>query len=270
MFVMTMNRSALRRIGAAALCAAALAAGAAGLYSLTGQNAVETAASPAAELKITGAQDVQTFFAGYGVQVDPSAAEVSQVKVPRKWDDSFEAFHDVVRQSGLDLSKCKNRTVDKWMVPVPAMAAENEQTYAVVLVYREQARGAYYLKQPSGEVLPMTPPAQTPAASSAAPQTAAATQETAVTTQETAATQETAVTTQETAVTTQETASAASTAPAPAASEPAAQGAVDVTDTAAQETAAQDAAAQDAAAQETAAQDAAAQDAAATGAWPTE
>ena len=74
MFVMTMNRSALRRIGAAALCAAALAAGAAGLYSLTGQNAVETAASPAAELKITGAQDVQTFFAGYGVQVDPSAA----------------------------------------------------------------------------------------------------------------------------------------------------------------------------------------------------
>ena len=258
MFVMTMNRSALRRIGAAALCAAALAAGAAGLYSLTGQNAVETAASPAAELKITGAQDVQTFFAGYGVQVDPSAAEVSQVKVPRKWDDSFEAFHDVVRQSGLDLSKCKNRTVDKWMVPVPAMAAENEQTYAVVLVYREQARGAYYLKQPSGEVLPMTPPAQTPAASSAAPQTAAATQETAVTTQETAATQETAVTTQETAA-------AASTAPAPAASEPAAQGAVDVTDTAAQETAAQETAAPDAAAQETAAQDAAA-----TGAWPTE
>ncbi len=253
MFVMTMNRSALRRIGAAALCAAALAAGAAGLYSLTGQDAVETAASPAAELKITGAQDVQTFFAGYGVQVDPSAAEVSQVKVPRKWDDSFEAFHDVVRQSGLDLSKCKNRTVDKWMVPVPAMAAENEQTYAVVLVYREQARGAYYLKQPSGEVLPMTPPAQTPAASSAAPQTAAATQETAVTTQETAATQETAVTTQETAA-------AASSAPAPAASEPAAQGAVDVTDTAAQETAAPDAAAQDAAAQ----------DAAATGAWPTE
>ena len=184
---------------------------------------------------------MQTFFAGYGVQVDPSAAEVSQVKVPRKWDDSFEAFHDVVRQSGLDLSKCKNRTVDKWMVPVPAMAAENEQTYAVVLVYREQARGAYYLKQPSGEVLPMTPPAQTPAASSAAAQTAAATQETAVTTQETVATQETAA--------------AASSAPAPAASEPAVQGAVDVTDTAAQETAAQDAAAQDAAA---------------TGAWPTE
>lgn len=245
MFVMTMNRSALRRIGAAALCAAALAAGAAGLYSLTGQDAVETAASPAAELKITGAQDVQTFFAGYGVQVDPSAAEVSQVKVPRKWDDSFEAFNDVVRQSGLDLSKCKNRTVDKWMVPVPAMAAENEQTYAVVLVYREQARGAYYLRQPSGEVLPMTPPAQTPATSSAASQTAA---------------------TQETAVTTQETAAAASSAPAPAASEPAVQGAVDVTDTAAQDTAAQDAAAQTA----QPAQDAAAQDAAATGAWPTE
>lgn len=157
MFVMTMNKTTLRRLGAAAVCVAALAAGVLGMKSMSGE-AVETAASPSLSQKITGAQDLQTFLAGYGVEVDPAAAEVSQVKVPRKWDDSFKAFHDVIKQSGLDLSKCKNKTVDKWVVAVPAQSNETTQTYAVVLVYKEEAKAAYFLQRPSGEVLPMTPP----------------------------------------------------------------------------------------------------------------
>lgn len=168
MFVMTMNKTTLRRVGAAVVCVAALAAGVLGLKSMNGE-AVETAASPSLSQKITGAQDLQTFLAGYGVEVDPAAAEVSQVKVPRKWDDSFKAFHDVIKQSGLDLSKCKNKTVDKWVVAVPAQSNETTQTYAVVLVYKEEAKAAYFLQKPSGEVLPMTPPAA---------QTSALTQET--------------------------------------------------------------------------------------------
>ena len=157
MFVMTMNKTTLRRLGAAAVCVAALAAGVLGLKSMSGE-AVETAASPGLSQKITGAQDLQTFLAGYGVEVDPATAEVSQVKVPRKWDDSFKAFHDVIKQSGLDLSKCKNKTVDKWVVSVPAQSNETTQTFAVVLVYKEEAKAAYFLQRPSGEVLPMTPP----------------------------------------------------------------------------------------------------------------
>ena len=77
MFVMTMNKTTLRRLGAAAVCVAALAAGVLGLKSMSGE-AVETAASPGLSQKITGAQDLQTFLAGYGVEVDPATAEVSQ------------------------------------------------------------------------------------------------------------------------------------------------------------------------------------------------
>lgn len=173
MFVMTMNKTTLRRLGAAAVCVAALAAGVLGLKSMSGE-AVETAAVPGLSQKITGAQDLQTFLAGYGVEVDPAAAEVSQVKVPRKWDDSFKAFHDVIKQSGLDLSKCKNKTVDKWVAAVPAQSNETIQTYAVVLVYKEEAKAAYFLQKPSGEVLPMTPPsAQTSAAADQTQETAA-------------------------------------------------------------------------------------------------
>ena len=167
MFVMTMSKTMLRRVGAVAACAALLAAGAIGLKAMTGdEQAVETAAAaPSIHQKITGAQDLQPFLSGYGLQIDPAMAQVSQVKIPRKWDESFQAFHEVIRKSGLDLSKVKNRTVDKWVVPVPAQTNETTQTYAVVLVYKEQAKGAYLLQKPSGEVLPLTPPAAPTAAS---------------------------------------------------------------------------------------------------------
>lgn len=172
MFVMTMNKTGLRRLGAVAVCALVLAAGAFGLHAMGEDDAVDAAAAaPGLNQKITGAQDLQTFLSGYGVQVDPTTAEVAQVKIPRKWDDSFKAFNDVIKQSGLDLSKCKNRTVDKWVVPVPAQTTESVQTYAVVLVYKEQPRGTYFLQKPSGEVLPMIPQVSAAAApaGSAAP-----------------------------------------------------------------------------------------------------
>lgn len=79
------------------------------------------------------------------------------MKVPRKWDESFEAFHAVVQQSGLSLEKCKGKQVDKWTVPVPAMCDDAKKTYAVVLVYKNEPKGAYLLEKPSGEVKPLAP-----------------------------------------------------------------------------------------------------------------
>ena len=34
-----------------------------------------------------------------------------QSQDPRKWDDSFSAFNGVVQQSGMDLTRCKGKTV---------------------------------------------------------------------------------------------------------------------------------------------------------------
>lgn len=164
MFVMTMNKSGLRKAAAVGVCAIALAAGVIGLRSLdSGGKTVDAAAAapagPGLTQKITGAQDVQTFLAGYGVEVDATTAQVSTVRIPRKWDDNFKAFHDVVSQSGYDLTKCKNKAVDKWVAPIPAQSNEQTTTYAVVLVYKQEPHGAYLLQKPSGEVLPLTPAA---------------------------------------------------------------------------------------------------------------
>ena len=155
MFVLTLNRARLRQIGVGAMCCAVVVCSALlGRYIST--RTVETAASPGG--RIESAQDIQTWFTGYGLEVDGASITADKVKIPRKWDDSFKAFHDVIKQSGLDLSKCKNKTVDKWVVSVPAQSNETTQTFAVVLVYKEEAKAAYFLQRPSGEVLPMTPP----------------------------------------------------------------------------------------------------------------
>lgn len=174
MFVMTMNRSGLKKLAVVGACALALAAGAVGLSLMDNGDAVETAALPAAAAgqQIGGAEDLRAFLAGYGLEVDPTSARVSTVEVPRKWDDDFKAFAEVVQQSGLALKKCRGKEVDKWMVPLPAQSTESASVYAVVLVQEGQPRGAYLLEEPSGEVRPLTPAAGT-AAQSTAPQSAA-------------------------------------------------------------------------------------------------
>ena len=58
---------------------------------------------------------------------------MSTVTVPRKWDDNFKAFNEVIKESGLDLSRVKNKKVDKWVVLIPAQSTETQKSYGVVL-----------------------------------------------------------------------------------------------------------------------------------------
>ncbi len=155
MFVFTFRKGGLRRLAAVCLCGAAIVGAAAA--GIAWNRAQSTPANAALTQQITGSQDIASFLAGYGVEVDPTSAEVMAVKVPRKWDESFEAFHAVVQQSGLTLEKCKGKQVDKWTVPVPALCDDTKKTYAVVLVYKNEPKGAYLLEKPSGEVKPLVP-----------------------------------------------------------------------------------------------------------------
>lgn len=149
MFMITLGKSNLKRAGAAALCAVVLA-GAALAGHFAGSTAVS--ASAGTGIKIQGAQDAASYFVGFGLEVDPAGVTVDQVKIPRKWDDSFSAFNTVVNQSGLDLSKYKGRTVEKWQAPVPARSSGQQKTYAVLLVCKKKPVGAYLLEKPSGAV----------------------------------------------------------------------------------------------------------------------
>ena len=150
----------LRQAGALALCAVCLAGTVTAAVRLAGKS---VAASATVQTTIETTQDIGTYFTGYGFEVDLSTAAVDKVKIPKKWDDSFTAFNQVVGESGLTLADYKGKTVEKWTVLCPARSDGSTDTYCVLLVYKAKPVGAYLLEKPSGEVSGLITAAQTAA-----------------------------------------------------------------------------------------------------------
>ena len=147
MFVVTLSKASVKKAGVGALCCALVVFSAMlGRYIST-----RTVAVAAANNKIESAQDIQTWFTGYGLDVDGASITADKVKIPRKWDDSFSAFNGV-QQSGMDLTRYKGKTVEKWTALIPAASRGDVSSYGVLLVYRKKAVGAYLLEKPSGVV----------------------------------------------------------------------------------------------------------------------
>ena len=148
MFVVTLNRDSFKKVGAGVLCCALVVFSAMlGRYISS-----RSVAAAAANHKIESAQDIQTWFTGYGLDVDGATITADKVKVPRRWDDSFSAFNGVVQQSGMDLARYKGKTVEKWTALIPAASRGDVSSYGVLLVYKKKAVGAYLLQKPSGTV----------------------------------------------------------------------------------------------------------------------
>ena len=104
MFLFTVTKPGLRQAGALALCAVCLCGTVAAAVHFSG-DAVTAAAEATPGIETT--QDIGTYFTGYGFETDLSTAAVDKVKIPKKWDDSFTAFNQVVQESDLDLSDYK-------------------------------------------------------------------------------------------------------------------------------------------------------------------
>lgn len=108
MFVVTLSKASVKKLGVGAMCCALVVFSAMlGRYISTRSVAVAAASN-----KIESAQDIQTWFTGYGLDVDGASITADKVKIPRKWDDSFSAFNGVVQQSGMDLARYKGKTVE--------------------------------------------------------------------------------------------------------------------------------------------------------------
>ena len=123
MFVVTLNKASLKKVGIGAMCCALVAFSALlGRYIST-----RTVAVSASGNKIESAQDIQTWFTGYGLDVDGASITADKVKIPRKWDDSFSAFNGVVQQSGMDLARYKGKTVEKWSALLPAWSSRTSR-----------------------------------------------------------------------------------------------------------------------------------------------
>lgn len=157
MFVLTLNKESMKKVAIAACCTVALAGAVFAMNRMfTGGQVQETAVQPSAPTEIESTQDMASFFTAYGLELDPSTVTMDKVKVPSKWDESFTAFNAEIEKSGLSLQKYKGKTVEKWMMLCPTASSEEQKSYGVLLIYKEDAVGAYMLQKPSGEVTALT------------------------------------------------------------------------------------------------------------------
>ncbi|MDD4850761.1 MAG: DUF4830 domain-containing protein [Gemmiger sp.] len=170
MFLFTISKPGLRQAAALTLCAVCLTGTVAAAVHFAGQSVSANATAEVGTIETT--QDIATYFNGYGFEVDLSGAAVDKVKIPKKWDDSFAAFNQVVGESGLDLAGYKGRTVEKWTALCPARSNGEKDCYCVLLVYKAKAVGAYLLEKPSGEVTGLITAAKTAADAAAENETA--------------------------------------------------------------------------------------------------
>lgn len=150
MFSFTVSKPGLRQAAALVLCAACMTGTVAAAVHFAGGGAVVTAAASPGTIETT--QDIGSYFSGFGYEVDLTTAAVDKVRIPKKWDDSFAAFDQVVGESGGSLARYKGKTVEKWTVLCPARSNGDEDCYGVLLVYKARALGGYLLGKPSGEV----------------------------------------------------------------------------------------------------------------------
>jgi len=165
MFMLTLGRTGAKRLGTALLCAAVLSGTLFAVNRITkNSSSAATAAQAKTETTIKTTQDIASYFQGYGLEVDLTTAAIDEVKIPKKWNDDFAAFHEAVKESGGDLTKYKGKTVEKWTILCPGRSSGADQVYGVLLVYKKEPVGAYLLTQPSGEVTGLTTAAQTAAA----------------------------------------------------------------------------------------------------------
>ena len=81
MFVVTLSKTSLKKLGLGAMCCALVVFSAMmGRYISTRSVAASAAASVN---RIESAQDIQTWFTGYGLEVDGASITADKVKIPR-------------------------------------------------------------------------------------------------------------------------------------------------------------------------------------------
>lgn len=173
MFYCTLTKPGLRQAGALALCAVCLCGAVTAAVHFSGG---AVTAGAAADPGIETTQDIGSYFTGYGFETDLATAAVDKVKIPKKWDDSFAAFNQVLGESGLSLADYKGKTVEKWTALCPALSDGETDTYCVLLVFKTRPVGAYLLEKPSGAVTGLVSAAEaraTAAEAEAAAETAA-------------------------------------------------------------------------------------------------
>lgn len=154
MFVITVNRKKITKIALIAVCVVAV--GAAGITVKGFFEKDSATAAPSKKTKLATTQEMVDYIAQKGFTADMQTAQVAEVQIPKKFDDSFTSFNEKIKQNdGLSLEKYKGEKVNKWTFDIIGYDDNDTKAAAVLLIRKEKLIGAYILEKPDGIAKPM-------------------------------------------------------------------------------------------------------------------
>ena len=91
--------------------------------------------------KITTNEDRVNFLAQFGWKVKSEPIENKEVTIPKEFDKIFTGYNEIQKRQGLDLSRYKNKNVERYTYEITNYPGETGRVYANVLVYRNKVIG---------------------------------------------------------------------------------------------------------------------------------
>ena len=156
MFVITVNRKKITKIALVAVCIVAVGAAGIRVKGFFEKDTVASSGVSAKKVKLSTTQEMVDYIAQKGFTADMQTAQVAEVQIPKKFDDSFTAFNEKIKQNdGLSLEKYKGDKVNKWTFDIIGYSEDDTNAVAVLLVRKEKLIGAYILEKPDGVAKPM-------------------------------------------------------------------------------------------------------------------
>lgn len=153
MFVITLNKKKLGRMLAVVACIAVAGAVGVGIKHHFTQ---DSPAAAAVKTRLSTTKEMIDYIAEKGFTADIQTAQVTEVQIPKKFDDNFVGFNEKIQQTdGLNLEKYKGDKVNKWTFDIIDYPNGDMEASAVLLIKKEKLVGAYILEQPDGIARPM-------------------------------------------------------------------------------------------------------------------
>ena len=143
MFVCTVRANTLKFFGVIAasiviLCAIVLAVPE---YRPVSTKAVAASVEKYSYDKVKTADDAAAFLAQFGWEVEPTPLEEVKINIPSEFDKVMNAYNELQRSQGLDLSRYKGRDVIRYTFSVTNYPNYDGTVMANVIVYKGKVIG---------------------------------------------------------------------------------------------------------------------------------
>ena len=143
MFICTVRANTLKFFSIiagsiAALCAISLMVPE---YTPVSTKAIMAEAEKYSYDKIKTVDDVVSFLAQFGWEVEKTPVEEVKIKIPAEFDKVMNSYNELQRKQGLDLSKYRDREVTRYTFKVTNYPDYNGSVMANVIVYKKKVIG---------------------------------------------------------------------------------------------------------------------------------